>query len=189
MASFADSWAHQELLNISKRHRDAMDHNRVRADAVIGVDNWCNLMVSTVFAAISIERALNDYILIHCVFVATPYLQEVVGDITAYYLRAPIHKKINLLRDHWPDELPLTLLKDVNELFRIRNLITHQTGMFQAASNTNEGYAVMHDQALTNADMQHALRHYEIARDLLSRFWLPGSRELNRGQVDVLENE
>ena len=76
MTSFADSWEFQELLSISKQHRDAVDSSRVHPDAVVGIDNWNTLRVSTVFAAISIEAAFNDFILTHCLFVETPYLQE-----------------------------------------------------------------------------------------------------------------
>ena len=38
----------------------------------------------------------------------------------------------------------------------------------------------MKNSPLSNDDMQHMLRHHEIASDFLSRFWLPGSRELEQ---------
>ena len=56
-------------LGISKDHLDALDPARVRADAIIGNDNYAKLQVSTVFAAISIESALNNFILMHCLFI------------------------------------------------------------------------------------------------------------------------
>jgi hypothetical protein len=180
MASFVDSWEHKELLNISKQHRDAVDPNRVRADAVIGIDNWSTLKVSTVFAAIAIEAALNDYVLIHCLFLETPYLQDFFGDVTKNYLRASVQQKLKLVVDHWPDEFPTTLLQDVRELFRLRNWITHQTSVFLSVNETDDAKAVVQNRGLTNDEMQHMLRHYDIAYDFMSRFWLPGDRELNQ---------
>jgi hypothetical protein len=180
--SFVDSWQYQELLNISKQHRDAVDATRVHADAIIGIDNWNTLQVSTVFAAISIEAAVNDYILFHCLCLEMPYLQEVFGEITKNYLRGSVHQKLKLVTEHWPDEFPATLLQDVRELFRLRNWITHQTNEFLSANKTDDGKAVMQSRQLTNDEMQHMLRHYDIAYDFMSRFWLPGSRELNQRQ-------
>ena len=178
MTSFVDSWEYQALLNISKQHLDALDRTRVREDTIIGIDNYNTLMVSTVFAAISIEAALNNYILIHCLFLDKPYLQEVFGDITENYLRVPIHKKINLVRDHWPDGFPAKLLQDVREMFRIRNHITHQSGELLTANDADDGNAKMRNRPLTDDDMRHMLRHHDIAYDFLSCFWLPGTREL-----------
>ncbi|HUT09343.1 MAG TPA: hypothetical protein VMY42_02510 [Thermoguttaceae bacterium] len=178
MTSFVDSFEYQELLNISKEHLDALDRTRIREDAVIGVDNYNRLMVSTVFAAISIEAALNNYILIHCLFLDRPYLQGLFADITENYLRASIHTKLNLVRDHWPDGFSADILQDVRELFRIRNRITHQSGDLLTANDAQDGNAKMRNRPLTRNDMQHMLRHYDIAYDFLSRFWLPGSREL-----------
>jgi hypothetical protein len=180
MTSFADSWEYQELLNIAKEHLDSLDRSRVHSDAIIGVDNFSKMKVSAVFAAVAIEAALNDFVLIHCLFLEQPYLQGVLGDITENFLRASVHQKINLVRDHWPDEFPTDLLKDVRELFRIRNRITHQTHEFQTGNYATNGQAVMKNCPLTNDEMQHMLRHYDIARDFLSRFWLPGNREFSQ---------
>jgi hypothetical protein len=180
MMSFADSPEHQELLNISKQHLDALDRSRVRADAIIGVDNASKLKVATVFAATAIEAALNDYILSHCLPLGRPYLQDIFGDITKRYLFGPVREKIQLLRDHWPDQFPSALLNDVRKLFEIRNRIMHRTGEFLSRDDAHGGNAVMKNRPLTNDDMQHMLRHYDIAHDFLSRFWFPGSRELEQ---------
>lgn len=178
MPNFAESGEYKELLNISKQHLDALDPTRVREDAIIGLDNYATLMVSTVFAAISIEAALNDYILIHCLLLNAPYLQEVFKDITENYLRVSVQQKIDFVRDHWTDEFPKELLEDVRKLFRIRNRITHQTSNLLTANDVDDGNAAMQKLKLTNDDMQHMLRHHEIASNFLSRFWLPGERQL-----------
>ncbi len=89
MSSFAQSYQHQCLLEISRRHREAIDPNRVYDGKVIGQDNWDNLAVSTVFAGIAIEAALNDFVLSHCLFVEAPYLQEVFGEVMEQFLRVP----------------------------------------------------------------------------------------------------
>ena len=180
MTSFADSWEYQELLGISKQHLDAVDRTRVRPDAIIGADNFNTLRVSTVFAAISIEAAINDYILIHCLFVETPYLQNVFGEITKSYLRSSVLQKLKLVTDHWPDEFPATLLQDVRRLFEIRNRVTHQTGRFTSAKEAADSRSRVDNSPLTNDEMQHMLQHYEIAHDFLSCFWLPGDRELDQ---------
>jgi hypothetical protein len=39
---------------------------------------------------------------------------------------------------------------------------------------------------LTADKMCHMLRHYEIARDFLGRFGLPGNRELQQGWTDAV---
>ena len=179
MTSFVDSWQYTSLLNIAKDNRDAIDDARITDEGVIGVDNHNRLMVSTVFSAITIEAALNDYTLIHCNFLDVPYLQGVFGDIVKDYLRGSIHKKIELLRKHWPDEIPPKLVKDVKELIRIRNLIAHQTGEFVPAFKSDTGDAMMTNRPLTGDEMLHMLKHYDIAYDFLSRFWLPGSREID----------
>jgi hypothetical protein len=181
MSSFAQNYQHQCLLAISRRHREALDSTRVYDGKVIGQENWDNLAVSTVFAAIAIEAALNDYVLSHCLFVDVPYLQEVFGKVTEHFLRGSVQNKIELLVRRWPDPIPEELLKDVRELIRIRNRITHQTGEFRAASESDDGRSRMTNRTLTAGEMWHMLRHHEIARDFLSRFWLPGNRELQQG--------
>ncbi|HUT88548.1 MAG TPA: hypothetical protein VMY37_03575 [Thermoguttaceae bacterium] len=178
MTSFVDSWQYTSLLDIARSHRDAIDDERITPEGVIGVDNHNRLMVSTVFSAITIEAALNDYTLIHCNFLDVPYLQGIFGDIASDYLRGSIHKKIDLLRRHWPDEIPSEVIKEVKELIRIRNRIAHQTGEFVRSFKSDTGDAVMTNRPLTGDEMLHMLRHYDIAYDFLSRFWLPGSREL-----------
>ncbi len=189
MTSFADSWEHKELLGIAKQHLDSVDRTRVSKEHVIGVDNHKTLMVATVFSAISIEAALNDYVLIHCNFLDVPYLQGVFGDISADYLRGSIQKKINLVRDHWPDEFPDNLLKDVRELFRIRNRIAHQSGTFVPSFESDDGNAMVRNRPLTSEEMQHMLRHYDIAHDFLGRFWLPGTRELMHRDPRIQQSE
>src|SRR5688572_17714765 len=136
MPSFADNYQHQCLLEISRRHREAVDPARVYDGKVIGQDNWDNLAVSTVFAAVAIEAALNDYVLSHCLFVEFPYLQKVFGEMTEHFLRGSIQNKLKLLTERWPDPFPDQVLKDVGELIRIRNRITHQTGKFRTADET-----------------------------------------------------
>jgi hypothetical protein len=170
MTSFANSWEHQELLKIAKEHLDSLDRSRIRSDAVIGFDNVAKLKVSTVFAAIAVEAALNDFVLIHDSLLRQPHLQR--------GLRAFVHKKIEWVCDHWPDKFPDMLLQDVHKLFKIRNRIVHQTKEYLTANDTTNEKAVVRNRPLTNDDMQHMLRHYDIACDFLSRFWLPGSREL-----------
>ncbi len=181
MTTFAQNNQHQCLLEISRRHRDAVDTTRVYDGKVIGQDNWDNLAVSTMFAAIAIEAALNDYVLSHCLFVETPYLQEVFEKVVAHFLRGPVQNKIKLLTERWPDPFPQELLKDVQEIIRIRNRIAHQTGEFRTANETVDRRSEMTNRALTADDMWHMLRHHEIARDFLGRFWLPGDRELQYG--------
>lgn len=181
MSSFAKNYSHRCLLEISRRHREAVDPNRVYDGKVIGQDNWDNLAVSTVFAAVAIEAALNDFLLSHCMFVELPYLQEVFAEITEQFLRSSIHNKLNLLQRRWSTPFPDDLIKDVRELIRIRNRITHQTGVFRTTNETGTDRSEMTNNPLTAEDMCHMLRHYEIARDLLSRFWLPGNREVQQG--------
>lgn len=181
MSSFAENYQHQCLLEISRRHREAVDPTRIYDGKVIGRANWDNLAVSTVFAAIAIEAALNDYVLSHCLFVDTPYLQEVFGEFTEHFLRGSVQNKLKLLVDRWPDPFPEQLLKDVRELIRIRNRIAHQTGEFRTANESADRRGKMTNRALTADEIWHTLRHHEIARDFLERFWLPGTRELRQG--------
>jgi len=179
MTSFVDSWEYQELLAISKDHIDSLDPTRVGPNAIIGIDNYAKLKVSTVFAAISIEAALNNFILMHCLFLQTPYLQEVFGSVTKKFLRTSVHEKIQLLRQNWPDEFPDELIRDVKQLFNIRNRVTHESDEFITANRADDGRAEIRNRPLTDEEMQHMLRHYDIAYDFLSRFWFPGNRELN----------
>ena len=184
MTSFGDSWQHMELLSISKSHLDQLDPSRVNDEHVIGTDSLANLKVSTAFAAITIEAALNDYLLTHCLFIERPYLQEIFKTLTKKFLRASVPEKIRLLRQNWPDEFPDDLIRDVNELFRIRNRVTHQSGEFDTANETGSNSQVRNN-PLTAADMQHMRRHHEIAMDFLGRFWLPGDRELNSNRENA----
>ena len=179
MTSFVDSYEYKSLLDIAKEHRDAIDDSRITSEGVIGVSNSNRLRISTVFSAISIEAALNDYTLIHCNFLQSPYLEGIFGDITTDFLRGSVQKKIELVRNHWPDEIPTDLIKDVKELIRIRNRIAHQSGQFIPSFKSESGGAMMTNRPLTGDDMLHMLRHHDIAHDFLSRFWLPGNRELS----------
>jgi hypothetical protein len=181
MPSFAENYQHQCLLEISRRHREAVDPSRVYDGKVIGQDNWDNLTVSTVFAALAIEAALNDFVLSHCLFVEVPYLQEVFGEITGHFLHGSVHKKLKLLVDRWPEPIPKELLKEVHELVRIRNRIAHQAGEFRTANETGSRKSEMSTRGLSAEETWHMLRHYEIARDFLGRFWFPGTRELQQG--------
>ena len=178
MTSFVDSYEYKSLLDIAKQNRDAIDDARITTEGVIGVDNHNRLMISTVFSAITIEAALNDYTLIHCNFLDSPYLEGVFGDITTDFLRGSVHKKIELMRTHWPDEMTADLIKEVKELIRIRNRIAHQSGQFIPSFKSDTGGAMMTNRPLAGDDMLHMLRHHDIAYDFLGRFWLPGNREL-----------
>jgi hypothetical protein len=178
MTSFVDNWPHRELLNISKSHLDAIDRSRIIEGSVVGLDNHANLKVSTVFAAIAIEAALNDYVLTHCVFLEKPYLQEIFGSITSSFLRSSVQQKINLVRDNWPTPFPEELIADVRNLFRIRNRVTHESGTYVTANFSYEGGAFVRNNPLSKEDNAHMLRHHEIAFSFLEHFWLPGNREL-----------
>jgi len=178
VTSFADSWQHTELLTIAKDHLDAIDLGRITDEGVIGVDNANRLKVVTVFSAITVEAALNDYILIHCNLLDSPYLEGVFGDITTDYLRGSVQKKINLVRDHWPDDFSPELIKDVRTMFEIRNRIAHQSSEFIPSFNSDSGSAMMTNRPLSGEQLLHMLRHHEIALDFLRRFWPPGDREL-----------
>jgi hypothetical protein len=171
-----------ELLEISRKHREAVDQSRVYDNKVIGRDNWENLSVSTVFAAMAIEAALNDYVLSHCLLLDVPYVQEVFGEITKNYLRTSIVNKIKLLVDNWPDKIPADTLAGVRRLIEIRNRIAHQTGEFTTANKAPGGNAEMQCHRLTAEEMWHMVDHYKIAHDFLSRFWIPGTREAAQGR-------
>ena len=181
MTTFAQSPQYQELLAISKAHLDALDLTRVRDDAVIGQDNYANLKVSTVFAAISIEAALNSFILVHCLHIPGPYLQNVFGRITRNFVRSSIHDKIDLLRNTWPDTFPAALISDVKELFRIRNRVTHESDEFVLGNQAESRNSLVTNRPFTNPEMQHMRRHHAIAEAFLGNFWYPGDRELNQG--------
>lgn len=180
--NYAKNYEHKCLLDISRRHREAVDDSRVYDGKVIGQDNWDTLAVSTVFAAIAIEAALNDFVLSHCLFMERPYLQGVIGDVAKQYLRsAPIHKKLDLVHNHWPDPIPPALLTDVRRLIDIRNRITHQKPEFRPAETVVSRSLMTGLPGVPNTDLLHMLQHYEIAHDLLSRFWTPGAREMEIG--------
>lgn len=96
-STFAASWQIQELLQISKSHLDAVNRSRMRDGVVIGNDNFANLMVSTVFAAVAIETAFNEFIQVHCLFIDIPYLQTFYAEFTERYLWARTDDKIKLV--------------------------------------------------------------------------------------------
>ncbi|WP_020475796.1 hypothetical protein [Zavarzinella formosa] len=189
MPNFADNYQHQCLLEISRRHREAVDPARICDGKVIGQDNWDKLAVSTVFAAIAIEAALNDYVLSHCLLLDVPYLQEVFGEITGHFLRGSVQNKLKLLTEQWPDPFPDQLLKEVRELIRIRNRIAHQSSEFRTANETTARRGQMSNRSLSADEICHMLRHHEIARDFLGRFWLPGNREFQQGLVSPEQAE
>jgi hypothetical protein len=178
MTSFSESYEHQELLQISKQHLDSLDNSRISDDAVIGTDNVAKLKVATVFAAIAIEAALNDFILGHCLLVGGSYLQQVFGELARRFARGSVFHKVSLLSEHWSDPFPQPLVADVRRLFEIRNKVIHQSGEFSPRGDATGDRAVLTNRPLTNAELEHMRRHHDIALDFLSRFWLPGAREL-----------
>lgn len=182
-SGFAASPAIQELLQISKSHLDAVDRSRMHDGVVVGNDNFANLMVSTVFAAVAIETAFNEFIQIHCLFINVPYLQSFYANLTERYLWARTDDKINLVQECWPTPFPDGLIKEVRELFRIRNRVTHQTGRLKPVEDRSHGIESLTNKPLDANAMRHMLRHYEIAHDFLSHFGLPGNAELSQGGV------
>jgi hypothetical protein len=159
MPSFAEYYPIKCLLDISRRHREAVDSSRVYDGKIIGQDNWDTLSVSTVLAAIAIEASLNDFTLSHCLFLAFLYLQEAFGAVTEQFLRTSIHKKIDLLVKLWPEELPTDPVKDVRKLISIRNRIAHQTGEFRTANETDHGRGEMPNRGLNADEAWHCLKH------------------------------
>jgi hypothetical protein len=176
--NFAMYYPIQCHLGISKRHLDALDPARVRDGRVIGQDNMDNLMVSTMFSAIAVEAALNEYVLSHCLFLDLEYLQKAFRDITKQFMRSSIQNKLHLLLECWPQEFPDELVKDVRRLIDIRNKITHQAGSIKTESETSDRRGTMGNFQLDAADGAHMLRHHDIAQDFLSRFWYPGNDEI-----------
>jgi hypothetical protein len=189
MSVFAEYYPIKCLLEISKRHREAVDSSRVYDGKVIGQDNWDNLAVSTVFAAMAIEAALNDYVLSHCLFLEAPYLQKVFGEVTEQYLYSSIQKKIDLLAKCWSQEIPQELVNNVRDLIRIRNRVAHQTGELRTANECNGGRPQMSNRLLTQAETWQMLGHYEVAQNFLNRFWLPGNREFEHPEVEPAAQE
>jgi hypothetical protein len=152
MPSFAEYYPIQCLLEISRKHRDAVDPSRIRDGKVIGQDNWDNLAVSSVFAAISIEAALNDYLLCHCLFLELPALQQFFGGVMETFLRSRFDIKLGLLKKCWSRELPSDLLTKVGGVIRVRNRIAHQTGEFITAGDREDGRAALMNHRLTEAE-------------------------------------
>jgi len=181
--SFAESWQYSELLEISKSHLDQLDRSRDVDGRIVGMDNFAKLKVSTVFAAIAVEAALNDYLLCHCLLARPQYLQKFFGAVTKRFLWARPEEKIDLLKKSWNEEFPSGLLRDVRRLFEIRNRIIHQTSEFRVSEEPGRDTATMTSRyPISQDDIQEMLRHYDVARDFLSRFWLPGNSQLSQGQ-------
>lgn len=180
-SGFAASPAIQELLQISKSHLDAVDRSRMHDGIVVGNDNFANLMVSTVFAAVAIETAFNQFIQVHCLFVDLPYLQTFYANLTERYLWARIDEKINLVQGCWPTPFPDGLIREVRELFRVRNRVTHQTGRLMPVEDRSHGIESLTNKPLDADEMRHMLQHYEIALVFLSHFGLPGNAALRQG--------
>ena|SRR3972149_534445 len=182
--NFAEHFEIRELLDISKAHLDALDRSRMSDGVVIGNDNFANLKVATIFSGIAIEAALNDFIQIHCLFIHEPYMQSFFAEVTTHYLWAGMDRKIKLLRKCWHISFPDELINDVMKLIGIRNRIVHQTGRFKPDQNRSHGISALSNYPLTADKMRHMLRHYDIAKDFLSLFWLPGDIELQQGISD-----
>jgi hypothetical protein len=77
-------------------------------------------------------------------------------------------------------EFPPELIGDVRKLIEIRNRITHQSGRFTPSKDSEDGRSTIRNKPLSATDMQHMLRHSQIAREFLEQFWLPGTRELTQ---------
>jgi len=183
MTSFKDSWQHRELLDISKAHLDAIDRNRMTSDGVIiGNDNYANLKVSTVFAAIAMEAAINDFLQIHCLFVDKPYLQEFFVSVTDRFLFARVDERLAVVRRCLDGKFPDALISDARRLFQIRNRVVHQSGEFIDRDKEN-GLKSLTNRPLDADSLRHMLRHHEIADEFLGSFWLPGTRELESKQT------
>lgn len=178
--NFADYVEIRELLDISKVHLDGLDRSRIYDGKIIGADNVQKLKVATVFAGIAIEAALNDYVHVHCLFSEFPYLQSFFAEVTKRFLRGSVQHKIDLLLKCWPQPFDPDLVKDVRRVFEIRNRVVHKTGKLLFSDDAH-GVKSLSNDPLSADDMQHMLRHYDIAERFLGNFWLPGTRELRQG--------
>lgn len=180
MATFAESWEYQNDLSIAKDSLDALDHTRIYDDKIIGQDNFNRLRVSTVFSCIAVEKALNDFLMIHFLFLDNVYLQAFFAEGRDRMLRADVGTKLKTVSRFWPDPFPDDLLNDVRKMFQIRNRIVHQTPTLQTRRDSDDGKSTMSNSRITGEEMNHMLRHHEIASRYLGLFWLPGNRELQQ---------
>lgn len=138
--------------------------------------------MSTVFSAISIEAAINDFLQTHCLFVQSPYLQEFFGEAIDALMRLPTPRKLDLVKKFSTYAIEQDLRKDVQRLIEIRNRIIHQKGEFTPCHKNEDGTAALTQSLspLRDGDIVHMLRHVEIARTFLSTFGSPGSAELDQ---------
>jgi len=182
MSKYSDSWVHTRMLSIAQDSLDRVERSRVREDTVIGMDNWDRLYVSTVFSAIAIEAAINDFLQIHCLFAHSPYLQEFFGKAVDALTRLSTPEKIKLVKKFSSCTIEQDLLDEVRRLIEIRNRIIHQKGEFTPGHKREEGTASL-SLALSpvkDGEIVHMMRHPDIARRFLSSFGSPGTAELDR---------
>lgn len=178
MATFAESWEYQNDLSIAKDSLDALDHARICDGKIIGQDNFNRLRVSTVFSCIAVEKALNDFLMIHFLFLDNVYLQAFFAEGRDRMLRADVWTKLKTVSRFWPDPFPHDLLNDVRKMFQIRNRIVHQTPTLQTRRESDDGKSSMSQ--ITSEEMNHMLGHHDIASRYLGLFGLHGNRELQQ---------
>jgi len=143
MATFAESWEYQNDLNIAKESLDALDHGRIYDGKIIGQDNLNRLRVSTVFSCIAVEKALNDFVMCHFLFLDNTYLQAFFAEGRNRMLRADVETKLRTVSRFWPDPFPDDLLNDVRKMFNIRNRIIHQTPTLETRRERGDAKSTM----------------------------------------------
>lgn len=180
MSTYADSWIHTRMLEIARAHRDALDTERVIDGCVIGQDNFDKLYVSTVFSALAIERAVNDFIQTHALFSDLPYFQKFFGLAVEQLLWLRNDRKLKLVTDFYSGEVDGTLLEEVKRLIKIRNSIVHPKGEFKSSRESDDGRSCLSTSGLSEENVKHMLGHVEIAERFLGSFGPPGTNELDQ---------
>ncbi len=181
MNTYADSWIHTRMLEIAQEHFDALDRSRVCNGRVTGLDNFDKLFVSTIFSAIAIETAVNDFLQVHSLFADIPYLQEFFGRAVDSLLWENSTKKLELVKRFSCRKPDKALVGEIKRLIKIRNKITHQKGEFTPAhQNDSNEDSLSVGSPLDGDDIRHMLLHVDLARRFLQSFGPPGSAELEQ---------
>jgi hypothetical protein len=162
-------------------------------------------VVTSIFAAASIEAAINLYILLPVVYIKNSKTRIFFGSLLTKYFRSPISVKLKFICKTFPElKKNKKLLKKVGALFSYRNLIMHS-----APDHVEESDYYFEDEDSrkhlnrvkktsprfyfgsnfnSEEEIKLAQEHFDIAEEFIEKMRPFRPKKLTKKEINLFEN-
>lgn len=192
------------FMDIARKHLDYIKKKQSNELKIPGIIEDHGL-VTSIFAAASIEAAINLYILIPVIYIKDSQTRIFFDSLLTKYFRSPIPVKLKFVCETFPElKKSKTLLRKVEKLFYYRNLIMHSSPDHVEVSRYefNNKDTIKHSSRLKKTfpefyfgsnfknkeEIKLAHEHFEIAEEFIGKLKPFRPKKFNKRDITLFYN-